>query len=394
MQKESILSFEAAFSALLNGVKVTQKYERCFIEQAQGRVLAEDLISPIDFPPYDIALMDGYAVGDLSGKWTLTDLDENQTLPPTSAMVVSTGNPVPKQTVCVVQNELITKQNTALSTEKPPTFDRNIRRKGATIGRSEIVFPAGTKMTPEHLAVCAALGIHQFTCYQPLTIGLITTGDEILPLHARLSPGKLFNSNAVLITQSLQQQGFQITEHQHLPDSTSLLVDYLTKHAADFDVIITIGGTSVSEQDIVNKSLAWMSNTPIGKVNMKPGKPFKYSQINNTDIISLPGPPIAAFTTLHLFLLPALQKKQGSLAPHLLQRSLTLSATFTHENDQRTQFLRAQLSIDNAGKQQINLLAHRGFDDILALINTTGFIYIKPHERISIGTPITYLPIR
>lgn len=393
MQRETILSFEAAFSALMSNLSVTQKQERCFIEQAQGRVLAEDITSSIDFPPYDIALMDGYAVGDLSGRWTLTNIDTKE-LTPNTAVTVFTGQPVPKQTVCVVQHELITKNNASISTEKPPILEHNIRRQGATIAQSDIVFSAGTKLTPEHLAVCAALGVHQVICYRPLAIALITTGDEILPIHASLSPGKHFNSNAVLITQTLQQKGFHITEHQHLPNQPNRLIDYLTTIAANFDVIITIGGTSISEQDVVNNSLSWMTKTPIDKVNMKPGKPFKYSQLDKTDIISLPGPPIAAFTTLHLFLLPALQKKQGDLAPTLLQQSLIVSASFTLDNDHRTQFLRAQLTTNATGKQHIKLLEHRGFDDILSLTHTTGFIYIRPNERIVPGSQVTYLPIR
>ena len=280
--------------------------ERLALARTHGRIVVRDIDAPIAQPPFDNSAMDGYALrfADLDGETTL-QLNGEQfagralglRVGPGTCIRITTGAPLPEGADTVVVREVVRVEGDRIVVPEGIKSGANIRRAGEDLRVGDRVLQAGQVLTPARVASAASVGIDALEVSTRPTVAVFTTGDELVPPGLPLAPGEIHDSNRELLMGLLRADGFEPTAWPTLPDVPERVASMLRDAASSFDVVITCGGVSAGEKDLIPALLETHGTVHFWKVRMKPGMPVLFGALDRALLLGLPGNPVSVFAT-------------------------------------------------------------------------------------------------
>ncbi|ROM79493.1 molybdopterin molybdenumtransferase MoeA [Pseudomonas brassicacearum] len=316
----SLMAVEVALERLLEMAATTPivERERLPLAAAQGRVLAEDLVSTLDLPPWPNSAMDGYALR--LADWNAEPLVVSQRIfagqAPEPLAVgtcarIFTGAPVPAGADCVeMQENAVIESDQRVRFTEPLVRGQNIRPQGQETTVGEQVLSAGTRLGPIELGLAASLGCASLEVVRKVRVAVLSTGDELVEPGQALGPGQIYNSNRVLLCGWLQRLGCEVVDAGILPDDLPATRKRLAQ-LSDVDLILSTGGVSVGEADFLGIALREEGELTLWKLAIKPGKPLTFGHFRGVPVIGLPGNPASTLVTFALLARPYLLRRQG-----------------------------------------------------------------------------------
>lgn len=309
-------------------IAVSLEPEEVRVLEAVGRIIAEPVETEIDIPPFNRSAVDGYAVraGDtvnasvynpvelvLKGVLTPSDKPPSECVEPGEAVRVHTGSPIPCGADAVVMDEDVEVKNGSIVVYKPVSPGQNISRRGEDFAKGDIIIARGTILNPVHIGVLSSIGVDRVKVYRRLRIGVLTSGNEVCePGIDRDCDTLIYNSSARLITALLRQSRFiDVKYYGVFPDDPEVLSDAVVEASMENDLVVTTGGTGVSEGDALIDAVLNIGKIVFRGVKMRPGRPTTLSLINNKPALHLSGYPVAAWTGYEAILIPAVRKWLG-----------------------------------------------------------------------------------
>jgi molybdopterin molybdotransferase len=354
------------------------------VADALGRVLAEDIRSPISVPPFDSSAMDGYALiaGD-AAELELTD--EARAGHPAAAAVmtgtavaISTGAAVPEGATAVVPVERT--ERTGDTVRVPATEPgANIRRAGEDIAAGETVLRAGDPLTPAALGVAASVGRASIDCARRPRVALLVTGDELTEPGTPLAPGEIYSSNGYALAGQVERAGAVLAGHERVADTADATRAALGPALDAADVVVVSGGVSVGPHDHVKAALAGLGvEERFWGVNLRPGKPVWFGALGDTLAFGLPGNPVSAMVTFQLFVRPALAALQGT-DPAITRATARLDRPLPR-NPRREHAVRVRLEAGDDGWRAVPTKGAQGSHVLTSMLGATALALIPPGE--------------
>ncbi|MGH1410922.1 MAG: molybdopterin molybdotransferase MoeA [Aeromonas sp.] len=323
-----LLPLSDALQGMLEQLACCCDSEQLPLPEALGRILANNIASPLAVPPFDNSAMDGYAV-------RLADLATGTPLimagkafagqpyqgewPAGHCVRIMTGAPVPAGTDAVVMQEETQADGDRITFLAQPEPGQNIRRAGSDIGKGDCVLPAGTRLTPREMPLLASLGVATVAVRRPLKVAIFSTGDELKPVGTPLAHGDIYDSNRYGVRAMLARLGCDCLDLGIIPDDPAQLRAAFIRADAEADVLITTGGVSVGEADFTKQLLDELGEIGFWKLAIKPGKPFAFGRLPRAWFFGLPGNPVSAMVTFDQLVQPALAKLTGQQFERPLQ---------------------------------------------------------------------------
>ncbi len=389
-----MISVEAALERVLDAVHVLESRRQPLLESL-GQVLSEDIRAGFDVPPLDNSAMDGYAVryADVSAASpenpvTLTVIEtvaagavSKQTVTAGTAARIMTGAPLPAGADTVVPFEETDETTRGQAGDRIGIHragrDANVRRAGEDIARGQLVLAAGTRLGPAQVGVLASLGHAEVSVIRRPVVAVLATGDELAELGTPLPPGHIYNSNSYGLAALVRRYGGVPRVLGIARDNAASLREKLDA-ARNADMIITSGGVSMGDYDIVKDILAEAGEIDFWQVRMKPGKPLAFGQIGGVPHLGLPGNPVSSMVSFEIFARPALYKMMGRTdltAPTV--RAVLADAV--NNRDGRRVFTRVVLSGSGEG-YRASLTGPQGSGVLTSMIRGDGLAVI-PEDR-------------
>ncbi|AEG93497.1 molybdopterin molybdotransferase MoeA [Ramlibacter tataouinensis] len=392
---------DEALAELLGHAQTLARVETVSTFEADGRVLAQDLVSELQVPPQDNSSMDGYAVrsSEIADEDLVLPVSQRipagsaaQPLAPGTAARIFTGAPVPEGADAIVmQEETLPGPEGNVRILRVPQPGQWIRRSGEDVTRGAVVLARGERLGPAALGLAAGIGMHQLAVAARPRVALFSTGDElVMPGEVppeRMKPGAIYNSNRFFLRTLLQRLGCEVTDLGIVPDRLDATVEALRGAAQAHDLILTSGGVSVGEEDHIKPAVQQLGSLDLWQIAMKPGKPFAYGCVKDAHFIGLPGNPVSSFVTFLLLVRPFLLKLQGArrLAP--APAPLMLPAHFSWRPDKRREFLRVRR--DAAGG--LELFPNQSSGVLTSTVWGDGLVDNPSGRAIAHGEPVAFL---
>ena len=342
-----MITVEEAIKIVESNSTQSKKREMVSLAKAMGFVVAEDVISPIDMPPFRQSAMDGYAVRVHDSEYynVLGELQAGEgkevTLLKGEAARIFTGAPVPNDADSIVIQEKTTIKEQQLQVHDEVLIQSNIRPKGEQIRKGEIALGKGVTLTPAAIGFLTTLGITDVSVFKKPSIGIIATGNELAEAGKQLEYGQIYESNSLMLCTALENIGYKNNEVFKVPDDFDSTLRLLKEVLASKDVIIITGGISVGDYDFVGSALHELEVSQLFyKVKQKPGKPIYFGKKNETYVFALPGNPAAALSCFYIYVQRCLKRIAGSLSiePTTVE---AVSISEHHTKGDRAQFLKA-----------------------------------------------------
>ena len=323
--------------------------ESVLLAASEGRVLAHDLISSLDLPPWPNSAMDGYALNmaDWSGEPLMVSQRifagaAPQPLAPGTCARIFTGAPVPAGANCVEMQE-----NAQVQADGRVVFThalragQNIRPQGQETTIGEVVLSAGTRLGPIEQGLAASLGCAALEVIRRVKVAVLSTGDELVEPGLPLGPGQIYNSNRVLLCSWLTRLGCEVVDAGILPDDLAATRQRLGELGA-VDLILSTGGVSVGEADFLGIALREEGELALWKLAIKPGKPLTCGHFRGVPVIGLPGNPASTLVTFALLARPYLLRLQGVQAVEPLKFQVPAGFVWPKAGNRR-EYLRGRL---------------------------------------------------
>jgi molybdopterin molybdotransferase len=379
-----MITVEKAKSILINNSIELTATHTVKVADALGCRLAEDIHAQLDLPPFDQSNVDGYAVRSSSNEnnsWKVIaeiKAGDNSTieLKEGEAVRIFTGAMVPENSDCVImQEKIIRKENIIQFTEKTLKKAEHIRNAGSQIKKGSLALNKGITLNPAVIGFISALGLTEISVFKKPKIALIITGDELQTPGKPLEPGKVYESNSLIIQSVLAEMGLTIDKLFFAKDDKKSLVDTINRALPDTDLLLISGGISVGDYDFVNEVLNENNTkTLFYKIAQKPGKPLFFGKNDNTLIFGLPGNPSSVLTCFYEYVYPALRKMLGREDLFLNSVQAPILSDFTKKQG-LSHFLKAK--IDNSGVQPLE--GQESFK-LKSFAEANAFIYL-PMEK-------------
>jgi molybdopterin molybdotransferase len=350
---------------------------------AVGRWAAVDVLARRDQPSHDLSAMDGYAIrfAECPGPWTVVGESAagaglDRALASGEAARIFTGAPVPAGADCVLIQEEAARDGNRLTMtgEGPRGIGGNIRPRAMDFANGARLIPTGQRIDARHVALAGIGGHGTIAVRRRPRIALISTGDELVPLGAPTPGAKLPASNAAMLAALLAGRPAEVTDYGVVPDDLSSIASAFRTASAEADIIVTTGGVSVGDRDLVRPALEKAGATlDFWRVAMRPGKPLLAGTLGDAIVLGLPGNPVSSYVTATLFLLPLIAQMGGATDPLPSTRTVTLGAPLP-ANGVRQDYLRARIENGRA-------FAPDGQDSaaLVALASADGLIVRPPH---------------
>ena len=394
----SVAQARAAIAAALRPITDTQDVA---LEHALGRVLAEDVVSPIDVPAHDNSAMDGFAFdGAALAAGGVTRLRVVGTLmagAPHQGAVASgeclrimTGAVMPAGLDTVVPLELCRSEGDAVLIEPGALrAGENRRRRGEDLQAGLPALRRGRRLRPADLGLVASLGIARLKVLRPLRVAMFSTGDELRTLGQTLDPGCVYDSNRYSLLGALQRLGMEVIDLGLVPDDRAALQTTLEQAVAQADVVLTSGGVSMGDADHTRQVLAAMGEVGFWKVAMRPGRPFAFGALRRSGgqppswLFALPGNPVAALVGFYVFAREALLQLAGA-APEPLPVLQARCMNALRKRPGRTEFQRAVVEPTAQGPWQVRLTGSQGAG-VLRSMSEANALLVLGHEQGSVA---------
>jgi molybdopterin molybdotransferase len=398
--RPALRPLEDALAELLRHAQPLEATETVATFDADGRVMAQDLVSELQVPPQDNSSMDGYAVRSYEIAEVGVSLPVSQRIPagsaaeplvPGSAARIFTGATIPDGADAVVMQE-----DTEPAGEQivrilgVPRAGQWIRRSGEDIQRGATVLAKGERLTPAGLGLAASIGMEQLVVARRPKVALFSTGDElVMPgqvAPAQMKPGAIYNSNRFFLRGLLKRLGCEVTDYGIVPDRLDATQQALRLAAEAHDLILTSGGVSVGEEDHIKPAVQSLGSLDLWQVAIKPGKPFAYGKVGAVHFIGLPGNPVSSFVTFLLLVRPFLLRLQG--ASQLAPKATPLPAHFTWPRaDKRREFLRARRNAEGG----LDLFPNQSSGVLTSAVWGDGLVDNPPGQTIARGDTVPFI---
>lgn len=295
------------------------------LAEARGLALAEPVVARDDLPPFANSAMDGYAVraDDVAATPVTLEVLEDvpagrvptKTVGPGQATKIMTGAPMPGGADAIVPVEQTEPGEGEVVVRNGVSAGASVRAAGEDVAVGTVVLDVGERLTPARLGVCASLGYHTPLVGRRPRVAILSTGDEIVPPDtATLQPGKIRDANRFTLAAALEEMGVEVQDFGIAGDEAAVLKARLAEAAAAADVVVSSGGVSMGEYDLVKHLLAELGSVEFWKVAMKPAKPFAFGHLGETPFFGLPGNPVSVAVAFEQFLRPALLHMLGAKA--------------------------------------------------------------------------------
>ncbi len=355
------------------------------LREARGLVLAENVTAPHDIPPFPNSAMDGYAVRGADVAAAPVRLEVIEDVPAGSvatrevsagtAIKIMTGAPLPPGADTVVKVEDTDGGSRTVEIRAATDNGTAVRPAGGDVAAGSAVFGTGTRLTAPHLGVLASIGVAFPKVRRRPTVAIMSTGDEVVPPETTtLEPGKIRDTNRPTLQAALEEFGAVVVDYGIVPDDPAVLNQTLGHAARNADVVVTSGGVSMGEYDLIKQELAALGTVEFWQVAMQPAKPFAFGSLGGTPLFGLPGNPVSVFVAFEQFLRPALLHMMG--ATHLFRPRMTAVAGESITTDPaKTVFVRATVTREGSaliasrsGGQQSNVLSALAAADAFAVV--------------------------
>ena len=365
--------------------------ERLNIRAALGRVLAQDVISPMNVPQHDNSAMDGYAVrfDDLKtdAEATLKVIGTafagkpyEGTLGSGQAVRIMTGAVIPAGADTVIQQERAKASGEQVAVMPVPKKGTNTRTAGEDLRAGAAALKRGQLVRPAEIGMMASLGIGEVAVYRKLRVAFFSTGDELVAVGAPLGPGQIYDSNRYTIYGLLVRLGCEVLDMGVIRDTPQDVERAFEEAALAADVVITSGGVSVGEADYVKQILDRLGEVLFWKIAMKPGRPLAYGKIGNAHFFGLPGNPVAVMVTFYQFVRDALLHLQGQTGITPLPTQKVVCTSPIKKAPGRTEFQRGILSRDANGQWSVRTTGDQG-SGILSSMSQANCFIILPTDQ-------------
>jgi molybdopterin molybdotransferase len=316
------LDADIARQKIIDAIRPVADTEILPLRESIGRILGQEILSPLDVPSGTNSAMDGYAVsGDdipesgtrelkLVGT-TMAGQPLNKVVKPGECVRIMTGAIMPEGTDTVIMQEHVQQTGDSVLIDHTTGKGANVRQAGEDIAINDRVFSSGIRLTPAEIGVIASLGIGKVKVVRKIKVAFFSTGDELRSIGETLESGQIYDSNRYSLYGMLIRLGAEIIDLGVVRDERMALKKALESAAEQADVVITSGGVSVGEADYVKEMLESIGEINFWKVAMKPGRPLAFGHINNTLFFGLPGNPVSVMVTFYQFVQPALRYLMG-----------------------------------------------------------------------------------
>ncbi|MDP2398036.1 MAG: molybdopterin molybdotransferase MoeA [Burkholderiales bacterium] len=377
--------------------------ERVSVRAALGRILAVDVISPVDVPSHDNSAMDGYALrfADLRADASVTlkvagssfaGVPYQGAVKAGEAVRIMTGGVVPAGADTIVMQEHVEAKNGQVSVGGGHKKGQNLRKAGEDLQRGQPALRRGQPVRPAETGLIASLGIAEVPVYRRLRVAFFSTGDELVSIGLPLGEGQIYDSNRYTIHGMLTRLGCEVVDMGVIRDDPQLLEAAFREAAAVADVVITSGGVSVGEADFVKDLLNKLGEVVFWKIAMKPGRPLAYGKIGNAHFFGLPGNPVSVMVTFYQFVRDALLKLSGRDPIEALPSFRVPCTSTLKKAPGRTEFQRGVLSRDAAGTLSVRVTGEQGSGILRSMSEANCFI-ILPTEQGNV-TPGTLVEVQ
>ncbi|HCG7064996.1 bifunctional molybdopterin-guanine dinucleotide biosynthesis protein MobB/molybdopterin molybdotransferase MoeA [Vibrio parahaemolyticus] len=399
----AFLSVVQGQEKIVSLVNTVSEIEACKIENAYGRVLAEHIISPVNVPQYTNSAMDGYAIRsddvDRDSYQVVAEVMAghayDQPLEVGQAVKIMTGAPTPRNGDTVVMREQASQEGDKV------TFDganikagQNVRQAGEDLAIGSDVFTAGTRLASPEMGMIASLGFGEANVFRKLKVAVFSTGDEVQAPGTEQKANSIYDSNRFTIMGMLEKLGCEILDFGILEDNEQLMIEALENASAQADVVMTSGGVSVGDADYIKLALDKLGQIDFWRINMRPGRPLAFGQINNKPFFGLPGNPVAVMVSFINFVEPALRKMQGEQG----WKPLKVNAIATENlrsRQGRTEFSRGIYELDDTGRLTVRTTGKQGSGILRSMSEANCLIEISPAiDTVKAGESVTIIPLQ
>ena len=397
-------SLDDALAELLAQALTLPSVETVSTFDADGRVLAQDVVSGLHVPPHDNSSMDGYALrcADLVAPGTVLPVSQRIAagasggpLQPGTAARIFTGAPVPQGADAIVMQEDCTPSSRPgggdqVSVSVVPQFGQWIRRAGEDVARGDVVLVKGDRLTPACLGLAASIGMNRLIVARAPRVALFSTGDElVMPGDVApndMRPGAIYNSNRFFLRALLMRLGCAVTDYGIVPDRLDATLEALRSASAAHDLILTSGGVSVGEEDHIKPAVQALGELNLWQIAIKPGKPFAYGRVGSSHFMGLPGNPVSSFITFLVLVRPFLLKLQG--VSDVTIASVALPSHFSWPKaDKRREFLRARRNAQGG----LDLFQNQSSGVLTSAVWGDGVVDNPPGRTIAHGDVVHFI---
>ncbi|HZU88619.1 MAG TPA: gephyrin-like molybdotransferase Glp [Stellaceae bacterium] len=397
-----LLGVAAALARIEERIGPIVEEETVPLAQAAGRILARDLVAPMDLPPHANSAVDGYAFAhaDLRpegetilpvGGRAAAGHPLGRKLCPGEAIRIFTGAPMPEGADTVMMQEDCLREEDRVRLKPGIRRGANRRHAGEDVARGAVALAAGRRLSPGDVGLAAALGHAALPVFRPLRAALISTGDEIREPGAALPPGAVYDANRFMLRALLAGLGCRIGDLGICPDHAAGLADRLAAAAAEHDLIVTSGGVSTGEEDHVKAVVERLGSLHFWRLAIKPGRPVALGQVGGVPLIGLPGNPVAVFVTFAVIARPLILKLAGAAATP--PRTFPAAADFTYRKKPgRREYLRARLE-----RRGMALFAVKypkeGAGILSSIVQSEGLVVLdEATSAVAAGDTVEFLP--
>ncbi|ENK3145594.1 bifunctional molybdopterin-guanine dinucleotide biosynthesis adaptor protein MobB/molybdopterin molybdotransferase MoeA [Vibrio alginolyticus] len=399
----AFLSVVQGQEKILSLVNTVSEIEACKIENAYGRVLAEHIVSLVNVPQYTNSAMDGYAIRsddvDRDSYQVVAEVMAghayDQPLDVGQAVKIMTGAPTPLNGDTVVMREQASQEGDKV------TFNganikagQNVRQTGEDLAIGSDVFTAGTRLASPEMGMIASVGFGEANVFRKVKVAVFSTGDEVQAPGTEQKANSIYDSNRFTIMGMLEKLGCEILDFGILEDNEQLMIEALENASAQADMVMTSGGVSVGDADYIKLALDKLGQIDFWRINMRPGRPLAFGQINNKPFFGLPGNPVAVMVSFINFVEPALRKMQGEQG----WKPLKVNAIATENlrsRQGRTEFSRGVYELDETGRLTVRTTGKQGSGILRSMSEANCLIEISPAiDTVKAGESVTIIPLQ
>jgi len=397
-----MLDVDTAQQRLACAAARPERIETCALRDAAGRVLAAPFVAAIDLPQHDNSAMDGYAIRHQDDQGPDTRLPIQQCcyagqapdpLRPGHATRLFTGSLIPAGADTVVMQEDCEESDGTVRVRQTPGKGAYVRQRASDMARGATLLPVGTLLGAAQIAMLAAQGAAQVQVYPRLKVGILTTGDELVPPGMPLTASQTYNANGFMLAALLEGMGAVVRHMLHAADAQKDLQAAFDRLAQDCDLILSIGGVSVGEKDLVKPAIASLGGTlDWWRVNMKPGKPVALADLRGKPLVCLPGNPVSSFVVTTLLVSPLVRTLQGRA--HVFPQVYAGVAKHDVTNlEKRTEFVRVRAEPSDQHPFLLTAYPQQGSHVVSSLPWASGLARIPAQTTVAAGSPLDYYPL-
>ena len=400
-----MISLEEAQSYVIKNVDALEG-ENVLLLEGRNKVIAEPVVSSESIPPFDNTAVDGYAVKAIDTQGATENspvsLEMLETIPagktPTFTIdqgkcsKIMTGAPLPDGADAVVMVEWTEQSDNGLhvTIRKEVSEGQHIRQSGEDLVPGNLVIPKGTILNAAHLGLLASLGIYEISTVKTPTVGIFSTGDELIEGKQPLKPGQIRDSNRFSLLALLERDGFQTVDFGLIPDDEEAIEETIKKAETSCDALITTGGVSMGDFDYVKVVLNRLGRMQWMQVAIKPAKPLAFGIVGQLPVFGLPGNPVSSMVSYELFARPALKKMSGYTEPYRPLFFGVAAQDFNRKPDGKTHYFRVLVDVTQE-TPQVQSAGHQGSHQLTGMAGANALAILPDGIGTTQGSKLQFL---